>query len=89
MVGEIGFAAWKSSGAGEAGFDDPVVIEAARKAFFDFGSGERCRRDCRTWEAGVGWGARENEPNSISGIWIDPACQGGRGIGFRAGSLFC
>lgn len=80
-VGEIGFAAWKSSAAGEAGFDDPVVIEAARKAFFDYPA--EAKGDVAIAELGsrvVGWGARENEPDSISDIWIDPACQG-RGIG--------
>ncbi|WP_318013323.1 N-acetyltransferase [Rhizobium sp. 3T7] len=28
----------------------------------------------------AGWGVREDKPNYISDIWIDPACQG-RGIG--------
>ncbi|WP_431322064.1 hypothetical protein [Rhizobium sp. YTU87027] len=72
MVGEVGFAAWKSSGAGEPGFNRADVIEAARKAFFDYpalakGDVVVAELDGRI----AGW---ENEPNHISDIWIDPAC---------------
>jgi len=81
VVGEVGFAAWKTSGEGEAGFDDPAVIEAARKAFLDYPA--EAKGDVAVAElAGrvVGWGAREDDPDYISDIWVDPACQG-RGIG--------
>ena len=81
LVGEVGFAAWKSSGAGEPGFDRADVIEAARKAFFDYPA--TAKGDVAVAELDgriAGWGAREDEPNYISDIWIDPACQG-RGIG--------
>jgi len=81
VVGEVGFAAWKTSTAGEAGFSDPSVIEAARKAFFDYPT--QAKGDVAVAELGgrvAGWGAREDQPDSISDIWVDPAFQG-RGIG--------
>ena len=81
VVGEVGFAAWKTSVEGEAGFSDPAVIEAARKAFFEYPA--EARGDVAVAELEgrvVGWGARADNPDYISDIWVDPACQG-RGIG--------
>ena len=81
VVGEVGFAAWKTSVEGEAGFSDPAVIEAARKAFFEYPA--EAKGDVAVAELEnrvVGWGAREDNPDYISDIWVDPACQG-RGIG--------
>jgi len=81
MVGDVGFAAWKSSGAGEAGFNRADVIEGARRAFFDYPATAKGDVIVAEFEGRIaGWGARENKPNCISDIWIDPACQG-RGIG--------
>ncbi len=80
VVGEVGFAAWKTSVEGEAGFSDPAVIEAARKAFFEYPA--EARGDVAVAELEgrvVGWGARADNPDYISDIWVDPACQG-RGI---------
>ncbi|WP_051166654.1 N-acetyltransferase [Rhizobium favelukesii] len=87
VVGEIGLPRGNPAVQGEAGFDDPVVIEAAQKDFFDYRQRRNVTSRLPNLEARlVGWGARENEPNSISDIWIDPACQG-RGIG-SPGPLF-
>ncbi|OWV99005.1 acetyltransferase [Rhizobium sp. R693] len=81
MVGEVGFTAWKSSGAKEVGFHQAHVIEHARKAFFDYPAAAKGDVAVAELEGRiVGWGGRENEPNHISDIWIDPACQG-RGSG--------
>ncbi|OHV76427.1 N-acetyltransferase [Rhizobium sp. LCM 4573] len=81
VVGEVGFAAWKSSGDGEASFENPDVIEAIRRAFFDYPAA--AKGDVAIAEFGgrvVGWGAREDDPDYISDIWVDPAFQG-RGVG--------
>ncbi len=81
VVGEVGFAAWKTSVEGEAGFSDPAVIEAARKAFFEYPA--EAKGDVAVAELEgrvVGWGAREDNPDYISDIWVDPGCQS-RGIG--------
>jgi len=81
VVGEVGFAAWKTGVDGEAGFTDPAVIEAARKAFFEYPADAKGDVAVAELEGRVvGWGAREDDPDYISDIWIDPACQG-RGIG--------
>jgi len=81
MVGDVGFAAWKSNAAKEVGFNQAHVIERARRAFFDYPAAAKGDVAVAELEGRIaGWGARENEPNCISDIWIDPACQG-RGIG--------
>jgi len=81
MVGEVGFAAWKSNGAEEAGFSQAHVIERARNAFFDYPVAAKGDVVVAELEGRVvGWGARENEPDYISDVWIDPIHQG-RGIG--------
>ncbi|WP_105386134.1 GNAT family N-acetyltransferase [Neorhizobium alkalisoli] len=80
-VADVGFAAWKFSGSGEAAFDEPKVIEAARIAFLDYPA--TAKGDVAVAELNgriVGWAAREGEPDHISDIWIDPAFQG-RGAG--------
>ncbi len=81
MVGEVGFAAWKCGSTEEAAFNEADVIERAREAFHNYPAAAKgdvavAELDGRV----VGWGARENEPDCISDIWIDPAYQG-HGIG--------
>jgi ribosomal-protein-alanine N-acetyltransferase len=76
-VAEVGFAAWKSSGKDEAGFDEPKVVEAARTAFHDYPA--TAKGDVAVAELDgrvIGWAAREDEPDHISDIWVDPAFQG-------------
>ncbi|WP_235916703.1 MULTISPECIES: GNAT family N-acetyltransferase [Alphaproteobacteria] len=80
-VGRIGFAAWRSSGEGEPAFDQSDVVEAARSAFFSYPA--TAKGDVVVAEFGsrvVGWAAREDEPNYISDIWVDPDFQG-QGVG--------
>ncbi|KRB53163.1 acetyltransferase [Rhizobium sp. Root708] len=88
MVGEVGFAAWKSGSTEEAAFSQDHVVERARVAFLDYAA--TAKGDVAVAELEgriVGWGAREYEPDCISDIWIDPAHQGG-GIGFALVSYF-
>jgi [ribosomal protein S18]-alanine N-acetyltransferase len=81
VVGEVGFRAWQSSSASEPGFDRREVIAMARDGFVDYPAAARGDVAVAELEGRVvGWGAREDAPDYISDIWVDPACQG-RGIG--------
>lgn len=80
-VAEVGFAAWKSSSKGEAEFGNFDIVEAARKVFLEYPA--TAKGDVAVVELDgrvVGWGAREDAPDYISDIWVDPAVQS-RGIG--------
>ncbi|WJH39719.1 GNAT family N-acetyltransferase [Aliirhizobium terrae] len=81
VVGEVGFAAWKSSDAFRGMDLAPEVIERTRKAYESFAP----QTQAEVWIAEidgevVGWSAREGAPNYISDVWIRPDHQG-RGIG--------
>jgi [ribosomal protein S18]-alanine N-acetyltransferase len=81
VVGEVGFAAWLSNIEGEELLSDPKIVAAARRAFIDYPAS--AKGDVVVAEIGgklVGWGAREDAPDYISDLWVDPAFQG-RGIG--------
>ncbi|MEZ2130321.1 MULTISPECIES: GNAT family N-acetyltransferase [unclassified Sinorhizobium] len=80
-VASVGFAAWRSSGTLDANFASPAVIEAARREFSIYPANAKGEvvvaeiDDCV-----VGWIAREDHPDHISDLWVDPGHQG-RGIG--------
>lgn len=81
VVGEVGFAAWKSSDAFKGVDLASDVIERTAKAYEIF-AGET-KGD--VWIAELdgkiaGWCARDGAPNYISDLWVLPDCQG-RGIG--------
>ena len=81
VVGEVGFAAWLSNIGGEEVFSDPEIVAAARRAFVDYPAS--AKGDVAVAEIGgkvVGWGGREDAPDYISDLWVDPAFQG-RGVG--------
>jgi len=81
LVGDVGFAAWLSNIAGEEAFSDAKIVAAARRAFVDYPAS--AKGDVAIAEIGgevAGWGAREDAPDYISDLWVDPAYQG-RGIG--------
>lgn len=80
-VGAVGFAAWSASDAFEDSYLDADVIARVRREFAIFPS--QTEGDVYVAELDgriVGWGARENEPNYVSDLWVDPDYQG-RGIG--------
>ncbi|MBB4238029.1 ribosomal-protein-alanine N-acetyltransferase [Rhizobium esperanzae] len=80
-VGAVGFAAWAASGAYEDSYRDPDVIVRVRREFAIF-PGET-KGEIFVAEHGkaiIGWGARENEPNYVSDLWVCPDHQG-RGVG--------
>ena len=81
VVGEVGFAAWKSSDALKGVEFSADVVERTRKAYEIF-AGET---KGEVWVADldgevVGWSARDGDPDYISDVWVVPKCQG-RGIG--------
>jgi [ribosomal protein S18]-alanine N-acetyltransferase len=81
VVGEVGFAAWKSSDAFKGMDLAPEVIERTREAYDSFAP----QTQAEVWIAEldgevVGWCARDGAPNYISDVWIRPDHQG-RGIG--------
>ncbi len=81
VVGEVGFAAWKSSDAFRGVDLSADVLERTRKAYEIF-AGET---KGEVWLAEldgtvVGWSARDGAPNYISDVWVSPDQQG-RGIG--------
>ncbi|EJC79092.1 acetyltransferase [Rhizobium leguminosarum bv. trifolii WSM2297] len=80
-VGAVGFAAWAASDAFETSYRDPGVIVKVRHEFDVFPhetKGEIFVAERH--KAIVGWGARENDPNYISDLWVHPDHQG-RGVG--------
>ncbi|WP_221097482.1 GNAT family N-acetyltransferase [Rhizobium binae] len=80
-VGAVGFAAWAASDAFEDSYLDPDVIAKVKHEFTIF-PGETSG-DIFVAELGqaiIGWGARENEPDYVSDLWVHPDHQG-RGIG--------
>jgi len=81
VVGEVGFEAWLSNIEGQELLSDPEIVAAAHKAFIDYPAS--AKGDVAVAEIGgkvIGWGAREDAPDYISDLWVDPAFQG-RGIG--------
>ncbi|HEV7435587.1 MAG TPA: GNAT family N-acetyltransferase [Pseudorhizobium sp.] len=81
VVGEVGFAAWKSSDAFEEVYLDPQVIERVRREFMAFPA--EATSAVHVAEAKgrvIGWAARDGAPNCISDLWVDPEHQG-RGVG--------
>ncbi len=81
VVGALGFAAWAASNAFEDSYLDPYVIARVRHEFAIFP--EETKGEIFVAERGetiVGWGARENEPNYMSDLWVHPDHQG-KGVG--------
>jgi ribosomal-protein-alanine N-acetyltransferase len=81
VVGEVGFAAWKSSDAFEPAYANAEVIERVRHAFAIFP--ENTSGDVHPAEIDgviVGWAARDNDRDYVSDVWVHPDYQG-RGIG--------
>ncbi|MBB4954223.1 ribosomal-protein-alanine N-acetyltransferase [Agrobacterium vitis] len=81
VVGRVGWEAWRSIGPLERGFADPVVAQRVKDAFLRFPS-ETTSPVVVAEIAGlvVGWAARDNDPGTISDLWIAPDFQR-RGIG--------
>ncbi|NNH63845.1 GNAT family N-acetyltransferase [Rhizobium laguerreae] len=80
-VGAVGFAAWAASDAFEDSYLDPDVITRVRHEFAIFP--EETKGEIFLGERGgtiVGWGARENQPNYVSDLWVHPDHQG-NGVG--------
>lgn len=89
VVGEVGFAAWKSSDALQGSDLGPDMIEEVRRQFMILPSETKgdihvARRDGVV----VGWCARDGASNYVSDLWVDPGCQG-RGIGKALLSHVC
>lgn len=81
VVGEIGFAAWKSSDALDGSYLDPDVIRRVHRAYLDFPAEAEGKVHVAELDGRVaGWAARDGAPNYISDVWVDPAFQG-RGVG--------
>ncbi|MBW9053406.1 GNAT family N-acetyltransferase [Rhizobium mesosinicum] len=81
MVGVVGFAAWAASNAFEASYRDPAVIDRVKQEFAIFPDETAGEIFVAELDRGiVGWGARENNPNYISDLWVHPDHQG-KGIG--------
>ncbi len=81
VVGEVGFAAWKSSDAFDDAYLDPEVITRVAKEFAIFPTSTQ--GDVHVAELGgevVGWAARDSARDYISDAWVEPQCQG-RGVG--------
>jgi ribosomal-protein-alanine N-acetyltransferase len=81
VVGEVGFAAWKSSDAIKGVALTSDVMERTRKAYDRFAAETQgevllAELDGRI----VGWCGRDGAPNYISDLWVLPDHQG-RGIG--------
>ncbi|MBB4290589.1 ribosomal-protein-alanine N-acetyltransferase [Rhizobium leguminosarum] len=80
-VGAVGFAAWAASDAFEDSYRDPDVIARVRHEFAIFP--KETIGEIFVAERGemiIGWGARENEPNYVSDLWVHPDHQG-KGVG--------
>ncbi|MDC9812557.1 MULTISPECIES: GNAT family N-acetyltransferase [Rhizobium] len=80
-IGAVGFAAWAASDAFEDSYRDPDVIARVRHEFAIFP--KETIGEIFVAERGemiIGWGARENEPNYMSDLWVHPDHQG-KGVG--------
>ncbi|MDC9835527.1 GNAT family N-acetyltransferase [Rhizobium binxianense] len=80
-IGAVGFAAWAASDAFEDSYRDPDVIARVRHEFAIFP--KETIGEIFVAERGemiIGWGARENEPNYVSDLWVHPDHQG-KGVG--------
>lgn len=89
VVGRVGWESWRSTGPLDRGFSDPVVAQRVKDAFLRFpfhtdGPVVVAEMDGEV----VGWGARGNESDTISDIWIAPNYQR-RGIGGAILEHFC
>ena len=83
MVGAVGFAAWLSGGALDARFQSGAVIEAARRAFVAYPANAKSEVIVAEIDGVVvGWIAREERPDNISDLWVNPAFHA-RGVGSR------
>lgn len=80
-VASVGFAAWRSSGPLDANFGNPAIIEAARREFSIYPANAKGEVVVAEIDGCVvGWIAREDHPDHISDLWVDPVYQS-RGIG--------
>ncbi|MBY3083887.1 GNAT family N-acetyltransferase [Rhizobium laguerreae] len=76
-VGAVGFAAWAASDAFEDSYLDPDVIARVRHEFAIFPA--ETKGEIFVAERGgtiLGWGARENQSNYVSDLWVHPDHQG-------------
>ncbi|MEB2846058.1 GNAT family N-acetyltransferase [Rhizobiales bacterium RZME27] len=81
VVGEVGFAAWKSSDAFDPAYANAEVIERVRHDFAIFPQMTTGDVHLAVLEGAiVGWTARDNDRDYVSDVWVHPDCQG-RGIG--------
>ncbi len=88
-VGRVGWDAWRSTGPLDRGFSDPQVAQRVKDAFLSFPWSTRGHVVIAEMDHQVvGWGAREDEPDYISDIWVAPAFQR-RGIGRALVQHFC
>lgn len=81
VVGEVGFAAWKSSDAFKGIDLDDDVIGRARNAFESFAPATEAK--VYIAERGgelLGWAAQDGAPNYVSDLWVRPDQQG-KGVG--------
>ncbi|MGI2035844.1 GNAT family N-acetyltransferase [Rhizobium panacihumi] len=81
VVGEVGFAAWKSSDAFDPAYANADVIERVWHDFAIFP--ENTSGDVHLAEIDgviVGWAARDNDRDYVSDVWVHPDHQG-RGVG--------
>ncbi|WP_245314319.1 GNAT family N-acetyltransferase [Rhizobium sp. R634] len=80
-VGAVGFAAWAAGEAFEDCYRDPDVMAKVRQEFVVFP--HETKGEIFVAELAddiVGWGAREDERNYVSDLWVHPDYQG-RGVG--------
>jgi len=81
VVGEVGFAAWKSSDAFKDADLAQDVIDRARSAFETFAPATEAKVYIAERDGVLlGWGAQDGAPNYISDLWVRPGEQG-KGIG--------
>jgi [ribosomal protein S18]-alanine N-acetyltransferase len=89
VVGRVGWEAWQSTGPLDRGFSDPKVAQRVKDSFLRFPSTTNGHVVVADMDGRVvGWGARENELDYISDIWIAPDFQR-RGIGVALVEHFC
>ncbi|THF52289.1 GNAT family N-acetyltransferase [Allorhizobium terrae] len=89
VVGRVGWESWRSTGPLDRGFADPKVGQRVKNAFLRFPSTTNGHVVVADMDGCVvGWGAREDEPDYISDIWIAPDFQR-RGIGAGLVQHFC
>lgn len=82
-VGAVGFAAWLGGNALDENFKSAGVIDAARREFCAYpATAKGVVIVAKIDGSVVGWIARENHPDHISDLWVDPVFQG-KGIGSK------